>query len=181
MDKKKTELIITIVGVTIILITLVTICYFGIAVKRGEIMKTAKYGTVTMSYVDKNIIAVSPMKPMTDEEALESTNYFAFQITSKSKTKQYIYFDPLDDNTLDKKYVKVALTVCDGEKETIIGYPKMVLDFDNYAPEYGYLLYSGDVDSKVEYRFRIWIDIDSDPKEVENTNYKVKIKAYGAA
>lgn len=181
MNKKKTEKIITIAGIATIVAVLIIICYLSVVVKKGQIIKSVNYGTITMTYVDQNIAAISPMKPMDDQEALESANYFAFQLTSKSKTKQYIYFEPLKDNTLDKKYVKVALTSYDGEKETIVGYPKMVEDFNEYAPEYGYLIYNGELDSKVEYRFRVWIDSIADSKEVANTKYGVKVKAYGAA
>ena len=181
MDKKKTQTIITVAGIATIVAALIIICVLGVVVKRGNIQRSVKYGTATMKYVDKNEAAVSPMRPMDDDEALKSLNYFAFQVTSKEKGTQFIYFDPISGNTLDKKYVKTALTVFDGKKETIVGYPKMIEDFDNYVPEYGYQIYKSDIDPNVEYRFRAWIDIGADPKEVANKVFKVKIKAYGAA
>ena len=181
MEKSKRELIITISGIAIIVIALFTICYLSVVVKSGKMTRNVKLGTITMTYVDQNIAAVAPLKPMDDDVAMASTNYFAFKLTSKKPTTEYIYFDPLKDNTLDKKHVKVALTVYDGQKETTIGYPKMVMDFDNYSPGYGYLVYSGEINSEVEYRFRIWVDIGSKQEEVSNLKYRVRVNAYGAA
>ena len=181
MDKSKKEIIITAIGITVIVIALFIICYFSVIVKGGKMNRNVKLGTITMSYIDANIAAVAPLKPQDDIDALASTNYFAFKITSKKPTTEYIYFDPLKDNTLDKKHVKVALTIYDGQKETTIGYPKMVMDFDNYSPGYGYLVYRGEINSEVEYRFRIWIDIGSKQEEVTGLKYRVHVNAYGAA
>lgn len=180
-NKNKKELIITIVGIAIIVILLFIICYLSVVVKSGKMTRNVKLGTITMSYVNQNIIGVAPLQPVDDDVALVSNNYFAFKITSKKPTTEYIYFDPLKDNTLDTKHVKVALTVYDGKNETIIGYPKMVMDFDNYSPGYGYLIYKGEINSEAEYRFRIWIDIGSKQEEVSNLKYRVRVNAYGAA
>lgn len=180
MEKKKKERIIAALGITIIVLALCILCYSTIVVKNEKLMKNIKCGTLNMSYIGNNVAMVSPMKPMQDDDALESNNYFSFKLSSDNSTKQYIYFEPFKDNTLSKEFVKVSLSTYDGTKENVIVTPTMIGEFDSYEQDYGYLLYSDKISSDVEYRFRIWIDENANQEEVSRLKYKVYIKTNGA-
>ena len=199
MKKNKTNLMISIIGVFILILTVtgVSTAYFSYNKDIAAVDLSSGSINIDFEKMD-NTSSVTSNEVLSDELGKNWSTYLEFNVNGIVDTEAILYeleIIPKSGNTIDGKYIKVYLTEVENGVETPLMSPMRYIELYDSLANNGKGMYqdlmtgNNDGTSKTtnkKYRLRVWIDEDYNSvnsgsfgygvylyaKNVDKTNYK---------
>ena len=186
------KVILSILGFLVVVVAVVGISFAAYRVTQTSTANSITSGSVVMNYTESsNGIALANAVPIHDEVGMnmsDSSEYFDFSVSTTTSGEIDIPYEInlsegfVEENILDRKYVKVYLTkIVDGQEEVIVSPTNLSdLNVSDIREDAIKLYVANDVhelsENKVnKYRLRMWIDFDADMNLISNSSYKITV------
>ena len=193
--KQKTQLIVSVLGVFILLIAVVGISFAAFNYSRtGETVNTITTSTIVMNYNEStngiNIVNATPISDDIGKTLNGENNTFDFTVSATFSGKDVINYaitaTEAEGCTIPNNKVKVYLTSANDMIEeldpTLVSALSKTSSDASGAPNGQYVLKSGTIDATMttNYRLRMWLDSEaSDVVGETSKSYRLRVNVYG--
>ncbi len=193
--KQKTQLIVSILGIFILLIAVVGISFAAFNYsKTGETVNTITTSTIVMNYNEAtngiNIVNATPISDDIGKTLNGENNTFDFTVSATFSGKDVINYaitaTEAEGCTIPNNKVKVYLTSANDQIEelnpTLVSALSTTSSDASGAPDGQYVLKSGTIDATMttNYRLRMWLDSEaSDVVDETSKSYRLRVNVYG--